>query len=100
MDYFPASTHFVLRATRNGTAGNAQGRTPNYIDIGTFTARSSAENRVRRLSAVRAFDGYVLTEESVRLLTSGSAVLNTVTYNTHGDVSTPGSRARGGAAQR
>jgi hypothetical protein len=97
MDYFPGSTHFLLRATRDGSADNARGQTPTYVPIGTFAARSSAENCVGRLSRVHAFDGYVLTEESVRSLTHGSAVLTTVTYDTHGVVITPRSRARGAA---
>ena len=94
MDYFPSTTHFLLRATRESSV---RGQTPAYVPVGTFAVRSSAENCVRRLSKAQAFEGYVLTEESVRSLTHGSAVLNTVTYDTRGIAVMPRTRARGGA---
>lgn len=100
MNFFPATSHFTLQATRNDDAAHAGGPTPTTVAIGTFTERSCAENRVKRLSTVQAFDGYILVEESLRSLSVKPAVLSTTKYDRHGSVVTAGPRARHAAAPR
>lgn len=100
MDYFPAITQYKLQATWNGGNTVSDGETPSTVAIGIFTDRSFAENRVKRLSTVHAFDSYILIEESVRTLIYNAAVLSTTNYDMHGEVVASGAKGRRGSAPR
>jgi hypothetical protein len=96
MNYFPATSHFIVQATRHGDAAKPSVKTQSSMPIASFGERLHAEHCVKRLAQVHAFDGYVLIDESFRSFEQAPTLLSTTVYDAHGSVVAP----RRGAGSR